>query len=388
VGYRNPSPPEPTTIAYGRFPAAKSELFFLAIISVVGLALLVGATHRKVFRCERAGGAVHCEEQSSMLWRVTLRRSFEGERLSSVEWRPYTGDKNREKGRTDLFDATGNPTAVLRGPRDEALEDYEALRRFLDDPQQESLELVEQRGIWIGLIGGLLCLLWASFIARSYWRTSGRFEVLVDGAQDRIVLRAQRFGLFRSKREHPLSGLGGVTVERDYIKRTKDTRGMMGEPAGQVHLEYLDGPQRALTVSRLPGTEVHEDLAERLREATGLAPQSRPVKVGEPDPVATKAAPKPPRRWSVYLTLGVPLLAVALGFGIQALVDSSGGRVSFQVERRCKFQGAELLPGAEMAMTLAPGEYVVEIFDPDVPGMWRSDTFEVREGEAQTYVCR
>jgi len=387
MGYRDPSPPEPTRIPYGRFPISKFELLFLTILSTVGIGLLVVATLEKEFRCERAGGAVRCEEQTSLLWQVTLRRSFEGEQLSSVEWRPHTGDKNREKGRTDLFDATGNPTAVLRGPRDEALADYRALRRFLDDPQRSRLEIVKQRGIWVGLITGALCFFWAFFVARNLWRTAGRFEVVVDAARDRIVLRGRRFGLFRSERVHPLARLSAVSVEHGHIKRVNH-RGSPGDPAGQLQLEYLDGPSRPLTISRLPGSAAHEELAERLREATGLVPQPRPVVVGAPDPAPSKATGKRQQRWVRYLALGIPLLAAALGFGIEALVESSGGRVSFQVEQRCKFQGAELLPGAAMSMTLAPGSYTVEIFDPHAPGLWRTDTFEVREGEPTRYVCR
>ncbi|MBO6940548.1 MAG: hypothetical protein JJ863_36580 [Deltaproteobacteria bacterium] len=384
MGYRDPSPPEPTTIPYGRFPTSKSEILFFVIIGLFGLGALVGATYRKTFRCERPARQVRCIEETSLLWQ-RFSRTFEGPQLSSVEFSPYTGDRGKEMGRTDIFDSVGQPTAVLRGSRAEAVAHFHRLRTFIDEPNQTHIEVLEQDGARIGFVVGLLCWLWCFFIGRSLWRTSGRIEVVVDAARDQIVVRARRFGLFRSQRVHPLAGLEGVAVEHTHIKRTKHGRGQQGDPGGKLRLDYRDGSPRELTSAALPGSEVHEDLAERLREATGLKPETRPVTIGGG---ASTSAATPPKKWSLYLVLLVPAVALLIGVGLEALMGSGGNRVHFRVEQRCKFQGAEMLPGAEMSMTLDPGEYVVEIFDPTVDGGWRTDTFEVREGRARDYVCR
>ena len=125
--------------------------------------------------------------------------------------------------------------------------------------------------------------------------------MVVDADRDRILLRARRFGLFRSERVHPLSGLSAVSVEHGHLKRINH-RGSPGDPAGQVRLEYLDGPPRGLTASRLAGSKVHEDLAARLREETALAPQRRPARSGVPASPPAKAPEK--RRWGRHLALG------------------------------------------------------------------------------------
>ncbi len=390
MGYRDASPPEPTTVPYGQFRSRKGEWLIGICVFLVGIGSLVGITRQKSFRCERSDGAVRCEAEGSWLWTTSERRTFEGDQLTSVEWVPFSGTRNAEKGRTDLFDAHGNPTAVLRGDRTEAHAHYQQLRAFLDDPTQERLVIEQRPVLWGGLAIGLVALLWFFFIARSIVRTSGRFDVEVDHAGSRIVVHITRFGMFRQAIVHPLEGLAGVAVDYGYLRRANHGRGSKGEPAAQLRLDYEDGLPRKLTTTMLPSPTadggVHEDLAERLREVTGLEPESRPVVVGAAEGGGSTS--KPRKGWAMYLVFLVPVAALLIGVGLEALVETSGGRVHFRAEQRCKFQGGELLPGGEMSMSLAPGEYVIEIFDPTADGGWRADVFEVREGQARDYVCR
>lgn len=389
MGYRDPSPPEPRTIPYGRFRSRKAEWLIAIVVLLVALGSLVATTHRRAFTCERDdGGSVRCEDRSWWLWTLAKDRAFEGEQLSSIEWVTYSGSRSKKMGRTDIFDDRGRPASVLRGSRREAHEHYLAFRAFLDDPSQPSLAIERQPGLLVGAIVGLLALVWFAFIARSIVRTAGRFEVVVDEGRRELVVRATRFRFFRSATVHPLTGLAHVEVEHGLLRRAHHGRGMKGEPAAQLRLEYADGLPRKLTPTLLPGSEVHEDLAERLREATGLKPQPRPVVVGEETAPAPASGGWKRHRWGVYLGLGIPILAMVVAFGMEAMMTSGGPQVTFRSEQRCKFQGMELLPGAEMTMALEPGEYVVQVFDPAVEGMWRSDIFEVREGQATRYVCR
>lgn len=389
MGYRDPSPPEPRSIPYGRFRSRKAEWAIAFIVLLFAVGSLVATTHRRSFSCERdEAGSVRCADRSWWLWTLAKDRTFEGEQLSSIEWVTYSGNRSKEMGRTDIFDAHGRPTSVLKGSRREAHGRYLAFRAFLDDPSQPSLTIERQPGLLVGAIVGLLALGWFAFIARSIVRTAGRFEVVVDEARGELVVRATRFRFFRSAAVHPLEGLAHIEVEHGLLRRAHHGRGMKGEPAAQLRLEYEDDLPRKLTPMMLPGSEEHEDLAERLREATGLKPETRPVVVGEEEAPAPASGGWKRHRWGLYLGLGIPILATVVAFGMEAMMEPSGGRVELRAERRCKFQGAELLPGAAMTMNLDPGEYVVQIFDPDVAGMWRSDVFEIREGEAQSYVCR
>jgi hypothetical protein len=388
MGYRDPSPPEPTTIPYGRFRTRKGEWAVGFVVLLFAIGSLVATTHREVFECTRDdGGTVRCEDRAWWLGTLTEDRTFEGDQLSSVEWTTYTGNRNREMGRTDLFDARGRPTSVLSGSRTDAHRRYQRFRRFLDDPTQRSLTIERRPGLTIGLIVGVLALLWVVFIARSIVRTAGRFELVVDEGRGTLTLRARRFRFFRSAIVHPLEGLAHVEVEHGTLRRAHHGRGSKGEPAAQLRLEYEDDLPRKLTPMLLPGSDVHEDLAERLREATGLKPEPRPVVVGEGDAPASAAGQKR-HRWLIWLAIGVPLIGVAVAFVAQSELDARGGRVELRSERRCRFQGAELLPGAEMTMTLDPGTYTVELFDPEAPGLWRTDSFEVRAGAPTSYVCR
>ncbi len=391
MGYRDPSPPEPRMIPYGHFRSRKAEWLIGFIVLAAALGSLAAMTRRLSFECVRdAEGTVRCTDRSWWVWTLATERTFGGDAIRSVEWVRYSGNRGKEMGRTDIFDARGRPTSVLRGSRREAHEHYLAVRAFLDDPSQPSLTIERQPGVVVGLVVGGLALLWFVFIARSIVRTAGRFEVVVDEGRGRLTVRATRFGFFRSARVHPLEGLAHVEVEHGHLRRAHHGRGSKGEPAARLRLEYEDELPRKLTPMMLPGSEVHEDLAERLREATGLKPEPRPVVVGEPEsaPKGTAAADGWKRhRWGLILGLGIPLIGVAIAVLVQVETRASGGSVELRSERRCKFRGAELLPGAAMTMVLDPGAYTVELFDPDVDGMWRTDAFEVRAGEATTYVC-
>jgi hypothetical protein len=310
------------------------------------------------------------------------RRVFEGEWLSSIEWVPVRA--RRDRGRTELVDFRGAPAEVLSGDRHDAREWHQRLDRFLEDSREREL-VIEERVSPAGLVTAAVLLAWLFLVLRGLIRTTGRYEVLVDQAAGRIVVRATRLGLFSFNRVLPLEGLRGIDVAHGLLRRQHHPRGNEGEPAAKVRLEY-DDAIRYLTPRQLPGSEVHEDLAERLRQVAGLEPEAWPAVVGEEE----QGSPdhKSWQGWAIYLVLLVPVGAIVLAFSLKAAFDDGGVPVRLRAERSCRFQNTELLPGAEMRIQLEPGSYTVEIFDPEGPDEWRTDRFEVRQDEARTYVCR
>lgn len=46
------------------------------------------------------------------------------------------------------------------------------------------------------------------------------------------------------------------------------------------------------------------------------------------------------------------------------------------------------LPGAEMSAPLEPGSYTIDVFDPDVPGSYQTQRFDITVGQTTTVHCR
>ncbi|MBO6940547.1 MAG: hypothetical protein JJ863_36575 [Deltaproteobacteria bacterium] len=236
MGYRDPSPPEPTTIPYGRFPTSRSELRAgLAIsLAIVG-GVLLATTHVEHFHCERHEANVRCEESSSWLGVTTDAQTFvDGEKLGSVEG--------------------ADPRLVA----------------FLDEPDRSRLSTERRPGILVGLLASGLALFWLVIMLRATIRTAGRFVVEEDSVRGELRLCATRLRFFRARTIHPTAGLSRVKVEHGYLRRAHHANGSPGEPAGRLWLVYEDGRRRQLSPTLLPGVEVHETLAEQLRAHLGL----------------------------------------------------------------------------------------------------------------------
>ena len=232
MGYRDPSPPEPTRVPWGRFRASRGE-WLLALFVLTSLLLTVAVSLDVwTFRCVRdAAEAVRCEDTRSMAGLMERRRVFEGEWLSSIEWVPVRA--RRDRGRTELVDSRGAPAEVLSDDRDDAREWHQRLDRFLEDSSEREL-VIEERVSPAGLVTAAVLLAWLFLVLRGLIRTTGRYEVLVDQAAGRIVVRATRLGLFSFNRVLPLEGLRGIDVAHGLLRRQHHPRGNEGEPAANA----------------------------------------------------------------------------------------------------------------------------------------------------------
>lgn len=88
--------------------------------------------------------------------------------------------------------------------------------------------------------------------------------------------------------------------------------------------------------------------------------------------------------------LGLAGLCLFAGVGTRLLfayADRHQGAVEIRAESRCRFNGAELLPGAVMSLHLEPGRYSVEVYNSRVPGNWETQSVDVRVGETTPVRC-
>ncbi len=283
MGYRDPSPPAPTTIPYGRFPTSRNELRAAFAISLFVVGGVIAMTHVEFFRCERSDADdLRCEAGSSWLGATTQSQTFDGDQLSTVEWTEYTEDQTKERGHTDLVDASGHRAKVLYGFRDDAHRRHLRLVAFLDDPGRSRLSIERRPAVVVGLLASGLAFFWLLLVIRTTIRTAGRFVVEVDRVRGELRLCAARLRSFRTRTTHPIAGLARVQVEHGYLRRAHHGKGSPGEPAGRLWLVYEDERRRELTPTLLPGSEVHEDLAAQLREELGLKPETRAEEVEGP----------------------------------------------------------------------------------------------------------
>lgn len=91
-------------------------------------------------------------------------------------------------------------------------------------------------------------------------------------------------------------------------------------------------------------------------------------------------------------TLTFLAVAIVLGAAVQVILlwyaDNTQGWLTVQCEYRCRFQGAECLPGGSFQMALDPGTYTIEIWNPDLPESWERQPVEVARGKERVLLCR
>lgn len=87
------------------------------------------------------------------------------------------------------------------------------------------------------------------------------------------------------------------------------------------------------------------------------------------------------------------MLATVIGLGGLAQValllhaSHAQGTLELDCRARCRFQGAECLPGGNVSMALEPGDYTVDVWSPHGEALWAPRTATVRIGERTRFVC-
>lgn len=234
--------------------------------------------------------------------------------------------------------------------------------------------------VWVLL---LLLLVPCFFLGRFLYRMPTRVSLEHDPAARTLRVVTRRMIFLRDERTVSVDGVGAVLVDWGRVKRWvhHSQRGAdaPGDLAARLVLRYRDGEEAPVTDRKLIGTTVHDDAAAALREELGLAPQPRTFA----PPAKSKFA-----KWHLALALGVPLSVLAVGGAMEWAATSGTVGLHIQAETQCRFQGMDLLRGGEVTMRLEPGTYTVEVADPEAPGGWRRDRFELAEGDDRRFVCR
>jgi len=137
-------------------------------------------------------------------------------------------------------------------------------------------------------------------------------------------------------------------------------------------------------------------LVRALRTPRGVTPAHSPASAATP--ANTTPGWHPPRllAWFyqpgpkplLYFFGGVVAIAAVAQFIATSYADAHQGWVELNAAARCRFQGAELLPGGSMRMALEPGSYAIEVYDPSVASRWETQHFDVRRGETTHVPCR
>ena len=116
-------------------------------------------------------------------------------------------------------------------------------------------------------------------------------------------------------------------------------------------------------------------------EAPSLTSAARALNAG----IAPHAAKPTP--W-LLLFGAIALGSAMLLGGMFWFANETQGWLELDVESRCEFDGATLLPGARMSMALDPGSYGIRVFNPNLPGDWETQTFEIKLRGTTHVRCR
>lgn len=95
-----------------------------------------------------------------------------------------------------------------------------------------------------------------------------------------------------------------------------------------------------------------------------------------------------PRRgagpWRLVLAVGVLAL---LGLAASTFIARTQGTLALTCTQRCDIGGGSCMPGAQLQLNLAPGEYEVRVFNPDDPAQPIVHRVAVARGEVTHFEC-
>ncbi len=126
------------------------------------------------------------------------------------------------------------------------------------------------------------------------------------------------------------------------------------------------------------------DLAARGTE--GRSTSEEPVSSPEPAPVPST----PTRQFPGVLKFFLVVLAVGVvgSIAFEHFATRGQGTLELQCVHRCRMGGMTCLPGGASRMSLDPGVYTIEVWNPDLEAQWANKTFEVKADETTVFECR
>ncbi len=395
-------------VVFGPLPRRFGTLALgLALVALAGLLSLV-TLHRRFLDCDRTGPeAGWCRSGSEDPWSRTVERRFLVSEVREVRWVELRGGKSQPRGETVLVFASGQELRVANGGLEAARAAHDRIKLFFDQPGGTALREETRQPAWFwlfvlgALVAGLVCL--ALFAAAV---TAVRVELDADGR-----LRLTRF-------HHGVPGRATRVEAARWLQVRVETSAMAPwyqrstiptVPTARVVLVRADGPDVPLTAGFVPAVAAAHRAAAELGEALGLL---RPAKteteapsanddagdddpaVAEADEQLAKAAtagnpynPKIPVKTLVWIGIGVTVVSLIFLVVVPRLSGETG-RLTVKCVHRCRFRGAECLPGGGWSSPIQPGVYGLEVWNPEVPGNWQEVLVEVRDGGTTHFTCR
>lgn len=315
--------------------------------------------------------------------RAGVRRGDKGSTLShDVSLRFVNGADHRVLSYSDAEDAEAARIA---------------LASFFEAPPGAPARVVEVRDspsvkgfafALVFLLGGL-AFLWGEL------RDAGRYIFRVDHREGALVITRRMFGFPLRRRVLRIDQVQGLDTDSGVVPDWFRHRNMPVEYGARFELVLRSGERIPLSRRRQRG-EFHHDAA--LAVDAALARESdRAGHAGSPQVFAGPSLLRrisgvvgkgKPLRSVLFLFLGVGTLSVVGNLALRAVVARTQGKIEFHAIQRCRFQGGELLPGGAMQMTLDPGTYTYEVWDPTAPNQWRVETFQSEVGRTTSVECR
>jgi hypothetical protein len=156
----------------------------------------------------------------------------------------------------------------------------------------------------------------------------------------------------------------------------------------------LDEARRTVRVRRtILGVPVNRSIKHAAAEINAPLALEAPQLANASPVVNAPPAGNVVSRWasgaSTLRLFGWVALVAALGFGgVYWFADETQGWLELEAESRCELGGATLLPGGSMSMALDPGSYTIRVFNPNVPGGWETQKFEIKLHGTTRVHCR
>lgn len=375
--YRSaPREEPPRVIAYGPFTRRWFELGIGlgggTLLLVVGAAML----HDEALICDRATGACAIEQRSVLL--PDRRNAFPISAVAEVRWSTYK-QKSSEMGRTDLIWRSGAQTSIFSGDRDEASATYQRIDAFFKDPGARTLEVT---GDTPWLIAAFFAAMAAFLLAIGVSAARPPSLLSIAVTPKELVVTQRWFGVPLRRKRFLRGKARDVRIEKGVVRTFAQPSNRPPPPAARLVIKG-GGADTPLTERFLVGSSVHDAAARALRAALRDEPEPRPD-------VRSSSTARPARKRltpTVLVVIGIAAAAILAQATLMLHADRTQGTLDVTCKQRCRFGGAECLPGGSWRGTFNPGEYTIEVWNPDAPTKWDSHPVSLRVGETTQFVC-
>ena len=393
--------PGAVNVVVGPLPMRWAPIGFgLLWLVVVGFAASMRLETMALVCRREAGQAATCD----VSWSGPLARAerFPPGAVAAVEVYEHAGLKGNSPPSyvVTLLDGRGRETGVESyAIQHDAEAERDALRAFFADRTRLTLTReIRPRPATYAMLGAVLLV--GSLIILHGVSSGGRLWIALDEARRTARIHRTILGVpIRRSVQHAAAEIVDARLENREVSAHSRQR---WEPEARLILLDARGRKLPATAGYLRAPGQMQAGLRRVREALGAqsppSPKS-PLALEAPPAVSVLAKHDTPPAGNVAsalapgpstlrLFLWVALVA-ALGFGgMYWFANETQGWLEVEAESRCELGGATLLPGASMSTALDPGSYTIRVFNPNVPGDWETQKFEIKLHETTRVQCR